>query len=461
MATSVQMLEADYLVVGAGAAGLAFVDALVDHADVRVVMVDRRPGVGGHWLDAYPFVRLHQASAFYGVASTLLGGGRTQPDGPEAGLHERATAPEICGYYDRVLRERLLPSGRVSFHPGCDHLGGGRFRSLASGQTYQVRGRRRVVDARYLAPHIPARTPPPFAVAPGAQVVPVNDLVDVGATASQYVVLGSGKTATDACVWLLQSGVDPDAICWVRPRDPWMLDRAVVQPDPAVFLGMAADTLQAASRAASPDDLFLRLEEAGVMLRIDRSVTPTMAKTPTLARWELDLLRSIEHVVRRGRVTHVEASRVVLDDGEIALAKDAVVVHCAAPGLRQRPLLPIWGRDAITLQPMRAGFPCFGAALAGFVEALSTDDEAKNAWCPPSPYSDTPADWLRMQVLGGRAAASFGAQPEIKAWADGVALNPARTPPGLGTGAVAAALARLRTYAGPGTARMAELAGLS
>ena len=38
------------------------------------------------------------------------------------------------------------------------------------------------------------------------------------------------------------------------------------------------------------------------MLRIDRSVTPTMAKTPTLARWELDQLRTIERVVRLGHV---------------------------------------------------------------------------------------------------------------------------------------------------------------
>src|SRR6185295_12318332 len=97
------VLEADYLVVGAGAAGMAFTDALIDHADVRVVLVDRRHGVGGHWLDAYPFVRLHQASSFYGVASTLLGGGRIQRSGPEAGLQERASQAEICLYYARML----------------------------------------------------------------------------------------------------------------------------------------------------------------------------------------------------------------------------------------------------------------------------------------------------------------------------------------------------------------------
>src|SRR5215217_8639628 len=105
-------IDADYLVVGAGAAGMAFTDALIDHADVRVAMVDRRHSVGGHWLGAYPFVRLHQASAFYGVASTLLGGGRLQQRGPEVGLHERAAVSEICSYYDGVLTDRLLESGR-------------------------------------------------------------------------------------------------------------------------------------------------------------------------------------------------------------------------------------------------------------------------------------------------------------------------------------------------------------
>ena len=392
-------LEADYLVVGAGAAGMAFTDALIDHADVTVAMVDRRSSVGGHWLDSYPFVRLHQASAFYGVASTLLGGGRTQQDGPEAGLHERATAAEVCAYYERVLHERMLGSGRVAFYPSCDYVGDGHVVSRVSGRAYRA-DVRRVVDARYLSPRIPAQTPAPFDVAPGAHAIPVNELVHLDGPASQYVVVGSGKTATDACLWLLANGVGPDAIRWVRPRDPWMLNRAVVQPDPAIFLGMAADTLQAAVGAASPDDLFVRLEEAGVMLRIDRSVTPSMAKTPTLAGWELDELRTIDDVVRLGHVRSVEATRLACADGEVSIARDAVIVNCAASGLRYRPLVPIWGRGAITLQPVRAGFPCFGAALVGYVEATVGDDEDKNRLCPPSPYSDTTADWARMQVIG-------------------------------------------------------------
>ena len=80
--------------------GDGFADALVDHADVRVAMVDRRHGVGGHWLEAYPFVRLHQASTFYGVASTVLGGGRLQEPGPRRACTSAPSQPEIV----RLLR---------------------------------------------------------------------------------------------------------------------------------------------------------------------------------------------------------------------------------------------------------------------------------------------------------------------------------------------------------------------
>jgi hypothetical protein len=454
-------VEADYLVVGAGAMGMAFTDALIDHADVRVALVDRRHGVGGHWLEAYPFVRLHQASAFYGVASTLLGGGRTQQTGPEAGLQERATKSEICAYYERMLA-RLLESGRVEFFAGCEYVGDRAFVSRISGERFAVSERCRIVDARYLAPGIPVETPPPFGVDDGTRVIPVNDLARLEDAPSQYVIAGSGKTATDACVWLLARGVDPGAICWVRPREPWMLNRAVVQPDPAVFLGMVADTMQSAEAASSLGDLFLRLEDSGIMLRVDRSVAPTMAKTPTLAEWELEALRTIQNVVRRGHIEQVGRGRIGFANGSVAVADDAIVVHCAAEGLRYPPLVPVWRPDAITLLPIRAGFPCFGAALVGYVEATRDDDAEKNRLCPPSPYPDSMAAWARMTVVGARNAMSFGSESDIKAWADRAAINPARIPPGYpGSAGLDDALDRLKAHLQSGLTRLAGLAELA
>lgn len=452
-------VDVDYLVVGAGAMGMAFADALVDHGDARVALVDRRHGVGGHWLEAYPFVRLHQSSTFYGVASTVLGGGRIQSHGPEAGLHERADKAKVGSYFADAA-DRMVGTGRVELFTGCEHEGGRSFVSRVSGRRYEVPERCRVVDARYLSPDIPAESPPPFDVADGAHVVPVNELPKVEHPPSRYVVVGSGKTATDACVWLLGQGVDPGAITWVRPRDPWMLDRAKIQPDPEIYLGMVADLLEACAEASSLPGLFLDLEERGIMHRVDRTVEPTMARAPTLGAWELELLRSIEDVVRLGHVTAVRPGRLELEHGSVELPRDALVVHCAAYGLKVPPRLPIWQPDVITLQPVRAGFPCFGAALTGYVEATRADDDTKNAICRPSSLGNTRRDWAVMNLLGFENAAAFNAEPDIRDWAHTVALNPARVPPGHpGSPELDDATGRIQQHAGPGLARLAELSG--
>jgi len=89
------MLETDYLVIGAGAVGLAFTDSLLPTSDADVILVDRRAQPGGHWNDAYSFVRPHQPSALYGVNSLPLGLDTIDADGPNAGGYERATGLEV------------------------------------------------------------------------------------------------------------------------------------------------------------------------------------------------------------------------------------------------------------------------------------------------------------------------------------------------------------------------------
>jgi hypothetical protein len=161
--------------------------------------------------------------------------------GPNAGYYPRATAAEICAYYQRVLDEQLLPSGRVRFFSMSDYSAardGHQFTSRLTGETTTIRVRRRVVDARYLEPSIPATHIPPFGIEPGARLIPVNDLVGLSSPANGFTILGGGRTAIDACLWLLGAGVPPEAIRWVRPRDPWLLDQA----------------FQAAARAAAPAD---------------------------------------------------------------------------------------------------------------------------------------------------------------------------------------------------------------
>jgi hypothetical protein len=222
-------LETDYLVVGAGALGMAFVDSLMDHCDADIIMVDRYGRPGGHWLESYPFVQLHQPSRFYGVNSTALGGDRVELSGVDAGGYERATGAEICGYYDEIMRHRFLTSGRVRFFPMWEYLDDGRCRSRITGQATDITVRRRLVDATYMASRVPATDPPPFWMADGVRCVPVGELAVVDQPPAGYVIIGGGKTAADAICWLLDRGADPDHLAWIRPADSWMLNRAFFQ----------------------------------------------------------------------------------------------------------------------------------------------------------------------------------------------------------------------------------------
>ncbi|MEM8661572.1 MAG: NAD(P)-binding protein, partial [Pseudomonadota bacterium] len=93
----------DYLVVGAGAMGMAFADVLMEESDATITIVDRYHQPGGHWNVAYPYVRLHQPSSFYGVNSRKLGRDRIDSFGWNKGLYELAGKSEICAYYDTLM----------------------------------------------------------------------------------------------------------------------------------------------------------------------------------------------------------------------------------------------------------------------------------------------------------------------------------------------------------------------
>jgi hypothetical protein len=121
--------------------------------------------------------------------------------------------------------------------------------------------------------------------------------------------------------------------------------------------------------------------------------------------------------------------------------------------------VPLWSPDKIRIQTIRAGFPCFCAALAGYVEATRDDDRDRNRLCPPNRFPNTPADWAQMQVRGTLATRAYGAEPDIAAWANGCALNPARVEPSQrDEPEVQAATARLADVAEAGLTRLAELA---
>ena len=416
-------IEADYLVVGAGAMGLAFIDTLVTETDATVVVVDRNDQPGGHWTVAYPFVRLHQPSAYYGVNSRNLGNDTIDETGINAGYYELAGGAEVCAYFDAVMRQQLLPTGRVTYLPMSEYLDDGRVRTLG-GEDIEVMARRVVTS--HVEIIVPSMRRPSYTVADGVDCVPPNDLPRMRNGRDRYVVVGAGKTAMDACLWLLRHGITPQRLTWIKPRDSWMLDRAAVQPGSQFAKRVLRDfayQLSAVQEAESLADLFDRLEAKGSLQRIDRSFEPTMYRCAIVSQAELTELRLIEDVVRMGHVQAIEPGRVTLDEGTFNVDGSALYIDCSADGFAHREPTPIFTDGRISLQGVRTCQPAFSAAAIAHVEAAYPDDDTRNAFCGPVPYPRQPADWLRMMLAFNRNQLQWFADPDMMAWVDASRLN--------------------------------------
>jgi NAD(P)-binding Rossmann-like domain len=420
-------LQTDYLVIGSGASGLAFADTLVHETDAHITIVDRHAKPGGHWNDAYPFVALHQPSAFYGVNSLDLGTNRKDTIGVNQGLYELASGPEVSGYFDKVMHQKLLPSGRVSYYPMCNYLGDAdgvsQFESILSGEKTQVTVRKKLVDANYFGPKVPSTHTPKFTVADGVRLVTPNALAHLwqgkSARPTRYAIIGAGKTAMDVGLWLLNCGAPPDTITWVMPRDSWLVNRMSTQPGDEFFtqsIGGQAAQMECFATASSVDDLFTRLEAADQMLRIYPNHTLSMFHFATMSKGEVEVLRRIKNVVRMGHVQAIEPDALVLDRGRAAIDAGTLCIDCTASAVEPRAMQPIFQPGKIVLQLVRAPLPTFSAAMIGYVEAHYTDDAQKNQLCGNVPFPETLTGYVRTMMANMMNQAQWSQDKTLRDW---------------------------------------------
>lgn len=337
-------------------------------------------------------MRLHQPSAYYGVNSRPLGTDTIDSTGLNEGFYELAGGAEVCAYFDEVMRQQLLPTGRVAYFPMSEYLGDGRIRTLGGDEVAVTA--RRVVDSTFVGISVPSMRPPPYHVAPKLDCIPPNDLPRYGAR-DRYVIVGAGKTAMDTCLWLLRHGIAPQRLTWIRPRDSWLLNRANIQPGRQFAKRVLADVtaqLKSIEAADSVSDLFARLAEDESLLRIDESVEPRMYRCAIVSHAELAQLRRVDNVVRMGHVKAIEPGRMALDGGTLPVAGEALYIDCTAIGLGRGDVTPVFGANRITLQTVRTCQPVFSAALIAHVESAYTDDDTRNLLCRPIPNPEVPLD---------------------------------------------------------------------
>ena len=418
----VDLEPCDYLVVGSGAMGLAFVDTLLTElvqkpsssqsassTSCRVVLVDRHRAPGGHWNDDYDFVKLHQPSVVYGVNSQQLEGNwmKCLLGGILPWSH-RASKPELLEYYQSVV-DGWISKGALRYYPNSNYDfsqapadGATRIFTTSaasdddnnSSTTYRVAVHEKIVDAVRGECVIPATCPPVYKVDPSVTLWTPNQVVASKSTEAsssswlgslfsskvrpnsprKYVVIGCGKTGMDTVVYLqTELRVPPEDIFWVVSRDVWMLNRSSSGPSAYTQALLRAN----GNHEQAVDDM----EQQGHLLRLDPKVRPTASfRFPTVSKDELVYIRKIDQKIRRGRV-----SSISVENGSLCLnfegsgdpylfdgsADDFVVVHCACPGpfngYRPHPIFE--SDDLLTLTAVFAPpIPLSGAAIA-WVEA--------------------------------------------------------------------------------------------
>jgi hypothetical protein len=213
---------------------------------------------------------------------------------------------------------------------------------------------------------------------------------------------------------------------------------------------LQARWVEAAAAAESGSDFARRLEAAGVFVRIDPGVEPEAYRGPIISDRELDALRTIERVVRMGKVRGIATNRIELDQGQVSTRQDTVHIDCTAAGVRPAPAQHVFARERITLQYVTIVGAPWSAATLGVVEAARDDDAEKNRLCPPITFSGQASELLQFAYAGMSGLFARTAEPDLAAWAESCRLNPASGAAArIGEPQIAAALTSLMSNFGP------------
>jgi len=290
---------------------------------------------------------------------------------------------------------------------------------MLTDETYEVKVNKKIIDCTYLKTTVPSTHTPNFAIAPEMQFMPLNDLPKIKKSPAGFIIIGGGKTGIDACLWLLENKVDPDKITWIMSRDAWLLDRKTTQPSMEFFeysIGNQANQFEAIAAAESIPDLFKRLEDKGVLVRIDKNVQPKMFHGATISQLELEELRRIKNIVRMGRVQSIETNKIILDKGTIPTSTNHIHVDCSASAISNLEMKPIFTSDVVTPQTVRSYQPVFSAAVIAYVEANYETDKEKNNLCKVVPLPNHDTDWIKMLAAMMMNQFTWGQDKELRNW---------------------------------------------
>ena len=194
----------------------------------------------------------------------------------------------------------------------------------------------------------------------------------------------------DAVLYLLEKGVDANNIYWISPNDAWLFNRAALQ------VGYVAQRVlehgEQLKKAKTVDDVFLAIEKTGGIFRIDENVVPQKWRCGTISPEELEQLRQVKNIIRKGRVNRISTTAIELQKGTIPYMGRSLFVDCSANGLSRRPDVPIFSEGKITLQSILFCQQVFSAAIIAKLALTNISDQKRNL-IMPVPHPDYKEDW--------------------------------------------------------------------
>ena len=218
--------------------------------------------------------------------------------------------------------------------------------------------------------NVPSMNPPSYKVGEGVNVIPLNGLADLKFPYKKYVVVGAGKTGLDALLYLLERNVSPERISWIVPNDCWYLNRDVFKMDD--LWSEMEKQYMAVIQAQNIDDLYLKYEELGIMMRIDKNHWPTRMRGATITSKELEKLQTVKNIFRHGRIKEISSNSISFENGtEISTDNESLYVDCSATGCglgAHTPAVDIFNGKLINLQMLLLPQPCTSSAIIAALE---------------------------------------------------------------------------------------------
>lgn len=407
-----QLITADYVVVGTGLSGLSFADTIISGSDATVAMIDFNAAPGGYWQTSHDYMRLDTPNLMAGLNGVALARDRGRKI--QKRVQPTLTTRDMQAYFQRAMTEHLLESDRVQYFSDCYHLGSGIAQAVGWNTRVHFKANRKIVDAtqcwhRTALSHIPC-----FQAARDVMVATPRDFSALWSLGphmyEKYCVIGAGSTGVETVSHLLELGVTADEICWVKPRDAWYWNADQLAPsDWLEVLEIIADT-------DALSQIGLALERSGHILRVDPDVTPMKFHGALKSPEQLNAVRHIHHVVRKGHVHHLTAKGMFLEQGAEPMPKRTLYIDCTASRVATRSQAPVFDHDTINLQMLQMASAGFSAAMIAAIEMLAIPEDEKATLCQPLSHPDYPTDIAVLLKQCFENQKLWLAQPALRVW---------------------------------------------